>query len=783
MKKPLLQFRGLIILLVFLAGTFIISNPAHAQDAATISLLTTVATKAATGGAGFISDAVSTLPGYLFSGVVLPVVSWLTSLAGIALNYSINQTVLQMATSFSVSSSGIGASINSAWGTIRDIVNMFFIFILLYTAIMTMFGRGDYKKTIVYMVIAAILINFSLLFTQVVIDAGNLLALTFYNAIAPNALAATDVINTGLSGTLMNQLHLSTIWEIVGTINGTNLLIIGILGSFFCLAAAFVFFAAALMFVIRYVVLIFVLILSPLMFLGMILPQLGGYTKQWKDALLGQTFFAPIFLLFIWITIKISGPLFAVMNAGNPNPDMANALTPTYDSAGNLIFNGGAFGIVLNFIIVITFLIFSIIVAKKVSDKSGSVVGKINSWAMGVAPNLVGSLGRNTVGRGANALLNSTAGEALKDKAKENSAAGMAARLALRANIKASKGSFDARATTLGGGISNIAGFGKAGGKGGFAKQVAEDAKQKEEFIKALAPSQVVIQQAKDELEKAKKVDQNSSEFNDERKIAVLTKRAEARKAEEDLGEARRDFMLYAGSVQRGETKADPKKTVEYRETITKAQDKVNEAKRVAEIILSNKGYAQYKIAMAQEKVDKLTGVDIKEGQARVEAARKEALGNDPAIKKQTQLSEEVNALTEKVKSAVGDTKELMEKELANKKQEFELAKIEAENRRKEINKEYEQKKSAVGKIPGAGEVRIRTRAQAMANPGPVSVDRVALVGMIKQSSLHAATNLRKGKKSIEDTLKELVKEETGTQQEVKKEEAERKDEKEETKP
>ena len=51
------------------------------------------------------------------------------------------------------------------------------------------------------------------------------------------------------------------------------MIIVGVMGTIVSLIAAFVFFAVAIMLVIRFVVLIFVLILSPLAFMGFILPQ------------------------------------------------------------------------------------------------------------------------------------------------------------------------------------------------------------------------------------------------------------------------------------------------------------------------------------------------------------------------------------------------------------------------------------------------------------------------------------------------------------------------------
>src|SRR3989344_7300907 len=73
-----------------------------------------------------------------------------------------------------------------AWKIVRDFSNIFFILILLYVAIKMTLGLGgaEIKKMIVNVVIVALLINFSMFFTKIVIDSSNILALIFYNKIA-----------------------------------------------------------------------------------------------------------------------------------------------------------------------------------------------------------------------------------------------------------------------------------------------------------------------------------------------------------------------------------------------------------------------------------------------------------------------------------------------------------------------------------------------------------------------------------------------------------------------
>ncbi len=87
------------------------------------------------------------------------------------------------------------------WKVIRDFGNIFFILILLYAAFQTILGlgHGGAKKVIVSVIAIALVVNFSLFFTKVVVDAGNVLGLVFYNKIATTQVKAEPQIGTRAS--------------------------------------------------------------------------------------------------------------------------------------------------------------------------------------------------------------------------------------------------------------------------------------------------------------------------------------------------------------------------------------------------------------------------------------------------------------------------------------------------------------------------------------------------------------------------------------------------------
>src|SRR3989344_890918 len=85
--------------------------------------------------------------------------------------------------------------IATIWGIVRDFANIFFILILLYAAIQIILdlGHGGGKKMVAMVILVALLVNFSLFFTKVVIDSSNIVALIFYNKIDTSTVVPTHV--------------------------------------------------------------------------------------------------------------------------------------------------------------------------------------------------------------------------------------------------------------------------------------------------------------------------------------------------------------------------------------------------------------------------------------------------------------------------------------------------------------------------------------------------------------------------------------------------------------
>ncbi len=305
--------------------------------------------------------------------------SWILWASGSLLTEVLKYTVLNMSQNINSIS-----AINVAWTVFRDLANMFFIFILLYAAIGTILGLSgvNAKKMVVNIVIIALLINFSLFFTKIIIDASNIVTIGFYNRITSSIGE-----NGGLATPFMNKMGIVGMFSIDGIMSDsgalssnktlTEIALTGIMGSIFILVTAFVFFAANIMFIGRFVILIFLMILSPLAFAAMALPK-DKYSSDWWKSLLDQALFAPAFLAMMYATLLI------VEGLNIPNAGFAKVFVPGEDGKAPDL---AMVQVLMNYIIIIVMIIACLIIAKKFgAHGSGEMIKrgqKLRGWAQG----------------------------------------------------------------------------------------------------------------------------------------------------------------------------------------------------------------------------------------------------------------------------------------------------------------------------------------------------------------------------------------------------------------
>ncbi len=405
-------------------------------------------------------------PVSMIGSTLLSLSAWVTYFGGMVLQTSMQKLIYEMG-SLVHEKSPLGDVINGLWKTIRDICNLAFIFGFIYIGIRTILDNesSNTKRMLAQIIIAALLINFSLFFTKIIIDFSNILAISIKNSMATGAGT--------ISETIANTLGVSTIWNapagklLAGMTSAGNISFY-IMGSLLLLVAGFVLAAGGILIIIRFVMLVFIMIFSPILFGATIFPQTQQYASDLWKKLISYSFFAPAYLFMLLLSIHV---LKAVTGMLNPKGEALSAGLSRFD----------AYDVILLFIVSIMFLIASLQVAQKFSvagaDKALSI-GKdlrmrgqqyLGNSTAGVAA----AAGRAWVGGAANYLSNR---DSLKDADARGGVKGFAARQVLKASRATSDASFDAR---------NVAGLGKElgigeGRKGGY-KTVKEEVKKKEE--------------------------------------------------------------------------------------------------------------------------------------------------------------------------------------------------------------------------------------------------------------------------------------------------------------
>ncbi len=298
--------------------------------------------------------------------------------------------------------------IERGWSIVRDIGNVLFIFALLYIAITHILqaGTSGTKKFLINLIIAALLINFSLFFSRVIIDGGNVLARAFYNNIEiPNddnlqyhTISQGIVMHVNpqrlLGSELFTPKYSSDPDVPEGKVdNGYAALILG-MATAVNIVMGITFLSVALLFVGRVVGLWFLMIFSPFALASIAVPNSGKIFGQfswsgWIDQILKLSFMAPVFLFFLFLLIMFLQIIFQT------NVSDADKTTVQW-----------ILDVVIPFVMVIFILNKAKKVAADMAGEAGSAVKSAVGSAAGFAVSTVGLgigatayIGRNTVGR------------------------------------------------------------------------------------------------------------------------------------------------------------------------------------------------------------------------------------------------------------------------------------------------------------------------------------------------------------------------------------------------
>lgn len=193
-------------------------------------------------------------------------------------------------------------SIVQAWVIVRDLCNMFFILILLVVAFATILRIESYqwKKILPKLLIMAVLINFSRTICGLIIDASQIMMMTFTSTFGSggNFVDMTQMAKYFTGVTFDRFTHED--WSVLNVVVG---LMVGIM---FLIISGIVLVVAMAVFFMRIVMLWIYIVLSPLAFLAAAFPSGQKYATQWWSEFIKYIINGPVLAFFIWMALMTS---------------------------------------------------------------------------------------------------------------------------------------------------------------------------------------------------------------------------------------------------------------------------------------------------------------------------------------------------------------------------------------------------------------------------------------------------------------------------------------------
>jgi hypothetical protein len=616
----------------------------------------------------------------VMSAAIISFDVWLLAVVSAFFNLLVVNTITQFSTFYQ----SIQGPILTVWDAFRDISNILIIGLFVFIAICTILGIKEYgyKKLVARVLIIAVLINFSLLFTKIVLDASNFTATVFYNASLPQpatGTATTSGVNPangfatdGIAGRFVGLLGVSgfadTISAVEASGDNNDSIIAELLSAggaaIMLVGATIVLLYGCFILSVRAILLIVLLISSALAFATYLSPKFSSYGwDKWWNSLFKTAVLAPILMILLWATLNIATQL---PQSGGTLGKLATLQNATNNSEILALFN---YAIILGLL----FASFKISSSFASDLGLGKVVSAIGSYATGGLSGIGAFAGRNTISRLGLGMANSRATtannarnaqeRALREadnhtKAGDTAMAGIAKAEAERQRKIAAKniisagrwnGLADAKFGGKTGLKSKIDAQGAAGAK--LADKIKPDEKAKN-AVRDEASKQV-MDSREGERKNIESEQKNSSAALDEIKKATDEQTKTLSGAVQELAEAERAALDKKSSTQGDHDAALAK----YAEKIAEKTVSGAPEKEVEDLKLQRQKLVSARQAEFQSEDDRINKarVAVADIQPKVNLGNQkfqEALAQNEVIKKR--LSE-FNAQTEKMAKTAGD--------------------------------------------------------------------------------------------------------------------------------
>lgn len=286
-----------------------------------------------------------------------------------------------------------GTAVKVGWVITRDFTNLGFVIAILIVAIATMlrFENYSYKRLLPNLIIAALLVNFSLSIAGIFIDASGVVSNFFVYKATPSGQGGQADFATNLA----NAFQLNKIQQVetaegfgqkIEGQSGIASLMMVIISLFFVtlfsLIGTFTMLTFAGLIIIRYIALTMLLILLPLAILSWVFGNYRGLWGEWLKKFGDWLLFLPISLFFVYLSVLITSNLSKNSQFHRQAVDLGLESQSVWDSAELLIKN--FFQVTGDMIVIIGLLMGGLIVAKKFSEISSHEITKtITGWGQG----------------------------------------------------------------------------------------------------------------------------------------------------------------------------------------------------------------------------------------------------------------------------------------------------------------------------------------------------------------------------------------------------------------
>lgn len=239
-------------------------------------------------------------------GVITGILRWIVWFIGSVILVPQLNTILQLR-----AEDIAGGVILTGWSMVRDVVNMFFILVLIIIAFGTILRieTYSYKKLLVNLIVMAMLVNFSLVIGRIIIQIADIVQFTFLPAgDLPGQPSGTTGINL-----LFKSLSTVQLSSILDGFRGFTFNAGDAAATTFSLIFQFIlefgviltFGALSIFMLIRTVGLWILLIISPIAYALFILPTTAGLARKWWSTFLKYAMFAPIIAFFLRLTLEL----------------------------------------------------------------------------------------------------------------------------------------------------------------------------------------------------------------------------------------------------------------------------------------------------------------------------------------------------------------------------------------------------------------------------------------------------------------------------------------------